>query len=240
MQNSETLNELKAFFSIQNKLGYTFYYPMSGLDLSVIRDINVYNLFNFVFCDLNFDHPSLENELGLQGIRIAKIETLSEPSFNFLNEQYKQMDKSQGWGAWPIGDHEIANDLLLIKKYYLNFENCKDDYCPYLILIQGEASRVARLLQNLDLNLNLVISVPGGPYNGRGASEFLEVYKGITQYEPDFIIGFNGAWGGFSELDAYINFRTGESFNYFTKSNDLKENFEIVLRGTGILSGRLQ
>jgi hypothetical protein len=234
MNKLETINELKAFFGTETHGLKPFFYPMSGLDFEFIEE-NSY-LYSYIFCDYNFQFymngPSIENKLGLHNFEITSIETLSDEAFNFLNGIYKNMDKSAGFREWdgidaplPPEDPE-QNELQPIKKYRINYE----DRILDLILIQGEAACISRLLQHLGLNLNLIINLPGGQYNGEGATEFFKIYKRITEYEPQYVLGSD-----FNELDGLIRLNIKENMNCFSASEDLNQKFSTIRKGTAIL-----
>ena len=234
--NMETLKELKTFLTKQET--YTsqiapVFYPMSGSDLSVLEN----NYFSsFIFCDfiyLNYDNnPSIENRLGLLGFSISKIETLSDSALEYLNIEYKKMDKTAGFAEWGFADQGATNELPPIKKYHFQ----KNNRSGFLILIQGESACVARLLKNIGLELNLLIKTPGGNFNGNGASDFVEIYKRISNYEPKYVLGSHEEYNGFSELKGYIKFETNNQFNIFAKTKELIDQFNKTNRAEAILN----
>lgn len=232
----ETLKELKTFLTKQEK--YTsqiapVFYPMSGSDLSVL-DNNYFS--SFIFCDYNYitydNNPSIENRLGLLGYSISKIETLTGNCFDYLNDEYKKMDKTDGFAEWGFADQGSTNELPPIKKYHFQ----KSNRSGFLILIQGESACVARLLKKIGLELNLLIKTPGGPFNGDGASDFLEIYKRISNYEPKYVLGSHEENNGFSELKGYIKFETNNLFNIFAKTKELIDQFNNTNRAEAILN----
>jgi hypothetical protein len=237
------MKEIKSFFSElngsnlvsnskQSSLITPFFYPMSGLDLQVLN--NDYSS-PVIFCDYDMDNllnqNFIENELGLMGIKINEIELLNESSFEYLNDEYSKMDKSAGFSEWGFADQVAQKELSTIKKYQLTK---KDGNNLFLILIQGESACVARLLQKFELNLNLLIKIPGGGFNGDGATEFIETYNRISEYTPNYVIGWNGE-GGFNDLRGYIKFQESSTFNYYAKSNELIKQFEVTIRAKSIL-----
>jgi hypothetical protein len=228
------MNELKAFFGTEKHGLKPFFYPMSGLDFECIKENS--DLHTYIFCDYNFQSyyngPSIENKLGLHNFEITSIETLSDEAFNFLNGIYKNMDKSAGFREWYGIDAPLPpevpeqNELQPIKKYRIEYGGSILD----LILLQGEAACISRLLQHFELNLNLIINLPGGQYNGEGATEFFKIYKRITGYEPQYVLGSD-----FNELDGLIRLNIKENMNCFSASEDLNQKFSALLIGTALL-----
>lgn len=105
------------FFQPTNSVGYkspigSFYYPMSGVDLTVLDYFN-----NFIFCDGNYnrwlDFNFFDNYLGLNGFEIEKIEFLSDENYQWLHNKYNEIDKLTIFQDYL---NEIPNDFF-IKKY---------------------------------------------------------------------------------------------------------------------------
>jgi hypothetical protein len=234
MNKLETINELKAFFGTETNRLKPFFYPMSGLDFEFIKENSGF-LFTYIFCDYNFESyyngPSIENKLGLHDFEITSIETLSDEAFNFLNGIYKNMDKSAGFREWYGIDAPLPpevpeqNELQPIKKYRIEYGGYGGSILD-LILLQGEAACTSRLLQHFELNLNLIINLPDGPFNGEGATEFFKIYKRITEYEPQYVLGSD-----FNELDGLIRLNIKENMNCFSASEDLNQKFSTIRDG---------
>jgi hypothetical protein len=238
MNKLETINELKAFFGTETNRLKPFFYPMSGLDFEFIKENS--DLHTYIFCDYNFQSyyngPSIENKLGLHDFEITSIETLSDEAFNFLNGIYKNMDKSAGFREWYGIDAPLPpevpeqNELQPIKKYRIEYGGYGGSILD-LILLQGEAACISRLLQHFELNLNLIIKWPGDRYNGNdGASEFLETYKRITGYEPQYVVGY-----AIGELGGLIRLEINEFVYCFSASEDLNQKFSALRKGIALL-----
>ena len=223
-------NELINFFKPANFMGYknpinSFFYPMSGGDLTVLN--NQY-IDDFIYCEVNYDHwlnfNFIDNYLGLNKFEIEKIEILSDENYNWLLKEYKKNSKL------PIFQYYLneMTDNFSIKKYY--FKNTHDNITKTLIIIQAEAFSIAKILQDLGLNLNLVIKTPGNNFNGEeGASLFFKKYQEATNFKPLFVLGYE-----FSELANYQRKEIDEMFSIFSINEELMHDLLVKKRGEGI------
>jgi hypothetical protein len=174
---------------------------MSGVDLTVLEHFN-----NFIFCDVNYnrwlDFNFFDNYLGLNGFEIEKIEFLSDENYQWFHNKYNEIDKLTIFQDYL---NEIPNDFF-IKKYYLINKNTTVKQT--LIIIQAESFSIAKILQDLGLNLNLVIKTPGYDFNDeQGANLFLNKYQEVINFKPSYVLGYD-----IGNLTNYQNHEINNSF----------------------------